>query len=594
MKNLLCILLCLISLQSFGSTNVSGTIHHANWTVANSPYLVQGDIRIDSLLTIEPGVEVIVQGFYLFKVYGAIQALGAPNDRITFSISDTTGWSDTSTSGGWPGFYLRSADVLGDTNVFKYCDIKDLKWHTSLGGSRPIHIYECNFLMDHCTMHHVKGERIFDIRTKTNVVAAIRNSEMYNSLPTSYFVFSNNGLGGQTLLESNFFHHIDSGGVLWSTQPNLSFVHNEVSQNNSNSGLINISNWGLGARIGNCLVEHNIIHHNNNYHSASIALGDTRGVIQKNFISNNLQRSASCPISGGGAAINVADNIGTFGWDSLGYVIRDNIIVNNRALFYGGGVSIYGARAQVINNTILNNSAATSGSGIAIRKAAKVGMFNNIISNNFSDVNGAYKSVYISSSQAEYEFDYNWIGHSVFQTVSGGILKSGSDTSHNVNDTSPLLVNPTSTALYTENALNKDFRLLSNSTCIDNGTNSQIELFASDFYDSLRIWNSTVDIGAIEYGSKTGHPTLVKNTVKTFRRIYPNPVSNNGTLHIELNELVIGNIKLYSSSGRLLLARTIEGKKLTVDLNNVNPGLYILILDKKNGKSEQALFLVKD
>ena len=59
--------------------DVSGT-----WTKANSPYYINGEITIpnDSTLTIEPGVEVIFTGHYVFFVKGRLLAIGTEQDTI--------------------------------------------------------------------------------------------------------------------------------------------------------------------------------------------------------------------------------------------------------------------------------------------------------------------------------------------------------------------------------------------------------------------------------------------------------------------------------------------------------------------------------
>ncbi|MCC7029591.1 MAG: hypothetical protein IT257_04735, partial [Chitinophagaceae bacterium] len=102
MKKLIAILLILnFAKISFAATNVpAGNISGATWTMAGSPYLVGGNITIGSL-NIQPGVEVIMQGFYQIKVNGILRAVGTQAQPITFKIQDTTGWyNDITTAGG--------------------------------------------------------------------------------------------------------------------------------------------------------------------------------------------------------------------------------------------------------------------------------------------------------------------------------------------------------------------------------------------------------------------------------------------------------------------------------------------------------------
>ena len=77
---------------------VSGT-----WPAAGSPYLVQGDIAIPdgSQLTIASGVEVVFEGLYTLDVLGSLLAVGAAQDSIVFTATDTeVGWQGISFESG--------------------------------------------------------------------------------------------------------------------------------------------------------------------------------------------------------------------------------------------------------------------------------------------------------------------------------------------------------------------------------------------------------------------------------------------------------------------------------------------------------------
>ena len=81
------LLLC----SSFFNANaafVSGNITaNTTWTVANSPYIVNGNLTVDSgvVLTIQPGVEVRVDSTYIFQVDGKLLAMGTSADTIKFT-----------------------------------------------------------------------------------------------------------------------------------------------------------------------------------------------------------------------------------------------------------------------------------------------------------------------------------------------------------------------------------------------------------------------------------------------------------------------------------------------------------------------------
>jgi hypothetical protein len=93
---------------------VSGT-----WTLTGSPYLVEGEIRIrlGTVLTIEPGVEVIFQGPFKFIIRGQLWAVGTEADSITFTAVDA--------SIGWHGFRFYDLSAQPDSSKLMHCKISN-------------------------------------------------------------------------------------------------------------------------------------------------------------------------------------------------------------------------------------------------------------------------------------------------------------------------------------------------------------------------------------------------------------------------------------------------------------------------------------
>src|ERR1035437_8206879 len=110
-KHLLFTLLVIVNINCFASTSVPGGIVNGTWTLAGSPYNVQGSIQIvngDSLI-IQPGVTVNFQGAYKFLVLGKIKAIGTVTDSITFTANDTTV--------GWSGMRFDNTPVSNDSSI---------------------------------------------------------------------------------------------------------------------------------------------------------------------------------------------------------------------------------------------------------------------------------------------------------------------------------------------------------------------------------------------------------------------------------------------------------------------------------------------
>ncbi len=87
-----------------------------NWTLANSPYYIEGNVYVDPgvVLTIEPGVVVKFDGYYSLMSNGTINATGNSINRITFTSNRTT-----PTPKDWYGIVARDN---GTVNL-AYCNI---------------------------------------------------------------------------------------------------------------------------------------------------------------------------------------------------------------------------------------------------------------------------------------------------------------------------------------------------------------------------------------------------------------------------------------------------------------------------------------
>lgn len=90
-----------------GTTVPPGTIVNTTWTTAGSPYCVVGDIQV-SLLTIQPGVCVLVDGPYEIEVISTIDASGTADMPITFTAKNpSVRWKGLRFQNTQPGSALR-------------------------------------------------------------------------------------------------------------------------------------------------------------------------------------------------------------------------------------------------------------------------------------------------------------------------------------------------------------------------------------------------------------------------------------------------------------------------------------------------------
>lgn len=152
------------------------------------------------------------------------------------------------------------------------------------------------------------------------------------------------------------------------------------------------------------------------------------------------------------------------------------------------------------------------------------------------------------------------IKNSIDETNFTGVTLSG--TSGNNSSSNPLFTNLS----------NGDYTLSNGSPAIDSGDNSSV-IGVSDLLGMQRIYNSTVDMGAYEYGATLG---LNTNSFSDFS-VFPNPTA--GILNVR-SAISIESIEIFSLEGRKIK----EAKNSILDISDLSSGIYLLKVKTEEGK----------
>ena len=105
---------------AFSQTNIPAGNVSGTWTQSSSPYIIDGDIVIQSAdsLVIEPGVQVLFSERYAFTVFGRLIAIGTETDSILFTRPGVAYPS-------WKRIKFYNTVSNGqDSSVFNYCIIE--------------------------------------------------------------------------------------------------------------------------------------------------------------------------------------------------------------------------------------------------------------------------------------------------------------------------------------------------------------------------------------------------------------------------------------------------------------------------------------
>ena len=232
--------------------NVSGT-----WTVAKSPYHINGEITIpnDSTLRIEPGVEVVFMGHYKLNVQGRLLAIGTKNDPILFTAED----KET----GWHGIRFTNTSASNDTSRVIYCSFKYGNANTGTGFDR------CGGAM------------------------LIKD---FDKVYVSNCIFDSNKQQGDG------WDPPESTGGIYIYHASPIITKNTFSNNYSASK----SSAVACVNCPNAIVSNNTFVNNKGVYSALAFVSNSRGIISGNIISNNIATDA-----GGGILIDCALVSGT-------------------------------------------------------------------------------------------------------------------------------------------------------------------------------------------------------------------------------------------------------------------------------------------
>ncbi|MCP4713216.1 MAG: right-handed parallel beta-helix repeat-containing protein, partial [Planctomycetes bacterium] len=327
------------------------------------------DVTIDdgATLTIEPGTFVEFQGHYKLDVQGTLLAIGTDEEMITFTINDTTGFSDTETdNGGWNGLRFDETPATNDTSRIIYCKLEYSKANSAIYAAGELgsgYVFSKLVIAD-CLITNNAHDGIYCV----NSSLTIRNNEIIDNYGNGIYLLN-----------------YDSVELT---------VTDNVITNNRGNGLVSD---GGQIRI-NLILTNNTISNN---HNRGLSLYLTNATFENNWITNN---------NGGG--VNCGHGI---------YISTNNTICNNSADYGAGIYCHYASTLSLINNTICDNSASNDGGGIYMAMASIEAINNMICNNNALNGGGLYGDI------ANFTLTNNTICNNLSFSYGGGFFSEGSD-----------------------------------------------------------------------------------------------------------------------------------------------------------------------
>ncbi|MCF8297349.1 MAG: immunoglobulin domain-containing protein [Saprospiraceae bacterium] len=228
------------------------------------------DVTINNgaTLIINPGTYVEIQGQYKIDVQGTINAVGTADEIITFSIKDTTNFSNMSVeTGGWKGIQFNSTPLTNDTSKLVYCKIVygKAKASTTYGRGGALYIYNTSKLL-------VKNCIISNNRADYNgggIYIESCNPKIINN------VICNNSASGATYTR---------GGGIYIDDSNPIIANNTITNNYSKSFGGGIHIWASTVAFYNNIIYGNEIAGSSSYGNIYLSSSSS-----PEFYNNNIE-----------------------------------------------------------------------------------------------------------------------------------------------------------------------------------------------------------------------------------------------------------------------------------------------------------------
>jgi parallel beta-helix repeat protein len=252
--------------KAAGPTYVSGPITlDTTWYLADSPYIVTGDVTVESsaTLTIEPGVEVKFDGVYSIIIDGKLIANGTSMNKIKFISNQTT-----PTKGDWYTIRLRT-----DYNIIDYAEIEYATYGIFMT------FFGTHNTVSNTTVKYCKFDGIYITNSDNNLISNCTSSyndrfgiTIYESYRThvdnctiqynNYFGINLNASTFTEIYDTNISYNDGKGILFYSNSHNTTISGCQIDWNNhigidlsgtSDNDIINttvIGNNGVGIDFG--------------------------------------------------------------------------------------------------------------------------------------------------------------------------------------------------------------------------------------------------------------------------------------------------------------------------------------------------------
>jgi hypothetical protein len=531
------------------ATDVSGLIStNTTWTIAGSPYIVTGNILVDSLitLTIQSGVTVRLDSAKAIMVKGTLNAIGTATDSIVITKNGTAGWTK---------LWL----TISSKCRLQYCRIEYSNNYINDANNAAIYNENSDSVyIGYCTISNNSGYGGIIVNGGSATIT--NNTITHNSGGSGGWGFGGIGIlsGSATITNNTITNNSSQAGggainIKYYGGPATIITNNIITNNSTPAGFggaISCSN-GSGAIDTSLFITNNIIS-NNSCGSAAYGqgggifygCGGTGGIcyakIAYNTITNNVATSTSTFTAyalGGGICMSATGYLGA------SVTITHNIIANNKAS--GGGGAIYTACQSTIRYNTITDSTL---SAISFYDFGNCIRTNNIYSTGYA----MHVLNYVGQTNVR-DARYNYWNTTNIDTINARIFDYFDDFATEILIYRPFLKAPFDDSIAPSAPLNLTATAITGSTFVINWTNPSDPSGISEYYYKT----GSAPVADFDTNGSIRMPMPMTMTPAVRGRLHAAPdtiVSTGGNLYIWLVDSS-GNLN-YKNNASIMLTNT--------------------------------------
>jgi len=154
---------------------------------------------------------------------------------------------------------------------------------------------------------------------------------------------------------------------------------------------------------------------------------------------------------------------------------------------------------------------------------------------------------------------------------------------------------PQNPSFFNDFGLHKDHPLADSIPIPESKYNKNEALYFANVQTGVYLIKDTIVITSSHKQKTSSEPLEVRNVPSEDLRldfsVFPNPASKRVSVNVSNEFFESGQASLITIDGRVVQSKAVNAKQFNFELNNLNPGVYLITLQSGNQKSSKELIV---